>query len=453
MDTFSINRRNFLRSSASLLALSQFGKMGLDLIHPPVPYRVGLLGCGWYGKSDLFRLIQVVPVEVVAIADVDKNMLAEASELIAQRQKSGKKPIQFTDYNKLLASVELDLVLIGTPDHWHPLMLIDSIKAGAHVYLQKPISIDVLEGEAMVSFAQKHDKIVQVGTQRRSTPHYIKAKKDIIEKGLLGKISHVEMCCYYHMRGHSNPPLSSIPEFFDYERWVGPAPKLPFECLPHRGWWRGHMEYSNGIMGDMCVHMLDATRWMLGLGWPKKINAVGGIYTPNPSGSNTADTQTAVFEFEDLNCVWTHRSWGTTPDPEYPWAIFLYGEKGTLKISVYNYEFIPIDGGKVVKQLATYEKQKYPEDLKEKGMEIHAAPATRGHLLDWIHAIENKSKPVASIEEGHISTASCILANISTELKRALIYDPVQKIVKNDPEATQKLMRTYREGWIHPHIV
>ena len=444
-----INRRHFLKGSTALLALTSMGAYGFDLPRFDKTYRVGLIGAGWYGKSDLFRLIQVASVEVIALSDPDKNMLEEAATLVSQRQTSKKKPLQYNDYRKMLAENQLDIVLIGSPDHWHALQAIDSLKAGAHVYLQKPISVDVLEGEAIVAAAKKYNKVVQVGTQRKSTPHLIEAKKNIVDKGLLGKISHAEMCCYYHMRNNSDPAVQPVPAFFDYDMWSGPAPLLPFTGLPHRGW-RAMMEYGNGITGDMCIHMFDTVRWMLDLGWPKRINASGGIYVQKGGRSNIADTQTATFEYDELNCVWQHRTWGTPTDPEYPWAFILYGENGTLKGSPMKYDFIPVRGGEKIQKDVVYEKEKYPEDLTEKDIELHAAPATRLHMIDFLQAIEKGGKPVANIEEGHISTASCILANMSMELQRPLIYDPEKMAVVDDPEATKLLQRPYREPWVHP---
>jgi predicted dehydrogenase len=213
------------------------------------------------------------------------------------------------------------------------------------------------------------------------------------------------------------------------------------------------MEYGNGITGDMCVHMYDTTRWLLGLGWPKKVSAVGGIYVQKNANSNIADTQTAVFEHDELNCIWNHRTYGSAPDPEYPWSLIIYGEKGTLKISVLKYDFIPTDNTlKSLHEDALYEKEKYPEDISEARMELHAAPATRRHFLDLIDSIENRHKPIADITEGHISTTACILANLSMELGRPLVYDSQKRIVKNDPVATQRLSRKYRAPWVHPRV-
>ncbi len=448
---FMINRRKFLQTAAASVALSTLGAYGADVINQK-PKRVGLIGTGWYGKSDLFRLIQVSPVEVVSLCDVDTKLLNEAADLVSQRQKSKQKPRTYRDYRKMLAEKDLDIVLIGTPDHWHALQMIAAVESGADVYVQKPISVDVLEGEAMMAAARKHNRVVQVGTQRKSTPHLIEAKKNIVDAGLLGKISHVELCCYYHMRANGNPPLSAVPENLDYEMWTGPAPLRPYDGTPHVRWWRTFKEYGNGIVGDMCVHMLDTARWMLGLGWPKRIFSTGGIYVQKEGKSNISDTQTATFDYDDLSVVWQHRTWGTPPDPKYPWALTLFGEKGTLKASVTSYDFTPEGKGESIHKDCIFEREQFPEDVTEKDIELHAAPATRRHMLDFLAAIEKRSRPVADIEQGHISTASCILANLSMELGRPLAYDPAKRIVSNDSEATQRLRRPYRQPWERPRL-
>ena len=272
-----MNRREFLAASSSTgLAFSIGGK------HAPAfegreAKRVGLIGTGWYGKADLLRLIQVAPVEVVSLCDVDKKMLAAAADLVAQRQASKKTPRTYADYREMLKEKDLDIVLIATPDHWHALPMIAAVEAGADIYVQKPISIDVNEGKAMLAAARKHQRVVQVGTQRRSTPHLIEARDRIIREGKLGKVGLVEVYCYYHMRNPSNPPDSNPPDYLDWNMWTGPAPLRPYNSIAHPRGWRAFMEYSNGIMGDMCIHMLDMTRWMLELGWPKRVSSSGGI--------------------------------------------------------------------------------------------------------------------------------------------------------------------------------
>src|ERR1700704_1748130 len=207
-----MDRRDFLQIGAAGLTASA-GPVALA--GEPRPPRVGLIGCGWYGKCDLFRLLQVAPVEVVSLCDVDKQMLAEAAEMVAGRQVSKKRPRTYGDYRQMLAEKDLDIVLIGTPDHWHALPMIAAVEAGADVYVQKPISVDVVEGRAMLAAARRTKRVVQVGTQRRSTPHLVEARDTIVKEGKLGKIALVEVYCYYHMRAGENPPDTAPPDNLD----------------------------------------------------------------------------------------------------------------------------------------------------------------------------------------------------------------------------------------------
>ena len=414
--------------------------------------RVGLIGSGWYGKADLLRLVQVAPVEVVSLCDVDKRMLSNAADLVATRQVSKKKPRTYSDYREMLKQKDLDIVLIATPDHWHALPMIAAVQSGVDVYVQKPISVDIVEGEAMLAAARKYKRVVQVGTQRRSTPHLIEARNQILKEGKLGKIGVVETYCYYHMRARRNPPDTTPPEYLDYETWTGPAPMRPYNELVHPRSWRAFMEYGNGIVGDMCIHMLDMVRWMLDLGWPKSVQSNGGILVEKESKANISDTQVATFDFGDLKVVWQHRTYGHPPDPKYPWGATFYGDKGTLKASVMSYDFIPTEkGAQPIHKDVKYELEEYPEDKTEEALERHVAPAIRGHMKDFLAAIDNRSKPVADIEQGHISTASCILANMSMALGgRTLQWDPVKHRVIGDEEANRLLRRQYRKPWVHP---
>jgi predicted dehydrogenase len=444
-----MNRRQFFTAAAAGLALSRQRAYAAPFADQK-PRRVGLIGTGWYGKSDLLRLIQVAPVEVVSLCDVDKQMLAEAADIVASRQASKKKPRLFHDYRDMLKEKDLDIVEVATPDHWHALPMIAAVESGIDVYVQKPISVDVVEGQAILAAARKYNRVVQVGTQRRSTPHLVEAMNEFIRPGKLGKISLVDICCYWHMRATENPPDTAPPANLDYEMWTGPAPMRPYNVLDHPRGWRAFMEYGNGIVGDMCIHMFDMTRWMLDLGWPARVSSTGGIFEDKKSKANITDTQTATFEYPDLRVVWQHRTWGAAPDPNYPWSATFYGDKGTLKASVYSYDFIPEDGGKPVHRDVTYELEKYPEDKTEKELEKHCAPAIRHHMMDFLAAIDKRSKPVADIEQGYISTASCIMANLSMKLGRTLTWDAAQQRVVGDEEANRMLRRPYRAPWVHP---
>jgi len=445
-----MNRREFLKAGAATAALATFGAHVAGAADSKT-YRAGIIGAGWFGKLDLCRLIQVAPVEVVAVCDVDKQMATEAAELFASRHPSHRTPRVYGDYRQMLNDNQFDIIEVATPDHWHALAMIAACKAGADVYCQKPVSVDVVEGHAMLSAARKYNRVVQVGTQRRSTPHIVEALERVVKPGLLGRVAYVETCCYWHMRAAENPPDSPPPPNLDYEMWTGPAPMLPFNKLTHPRGWRAFMEYGNGIVGDMCIHMYDTARWMLGLGWPKAVSSAGGIYVDKASRANITDTQSATFDHGDMQVVWTHRTWGEAPDPRYAWACIFYGDKGTLKVSYERYEFTP--AGKKEPTLRgepVFELDKYPEDRTEKDLAPDAAPAVRAHMRDFVNAIRDRSRPVADIEQGYISTASSILANISMRLGRTIHWDAQKQDVIGDEEASRLLRRAYRAPWVHP---
>jgi predicted dehydrogenase len=444
-----MDRRDFLKQAAATVALGSVPAYAQQLAD--MRKRVGLIGCGWYGKTDLFRLIQVAPVEVVSLCDVDRTMLADAAEQVSTRQVSRKKPRTYTDYREMLKEKDLDVVIIVTPDHWHALPMIEAVRSGADVWVQKPISVDVVEGQAMLAAARKYKRVVQVGMQRRSTPHLVNARDRIIREGRLGTIGLVEIYCYYHMRARQNPPDTQPPAHLDYEMWTGPAPMRPYNQLVHPRSWRAFMEYSNGIVGDMCVHMLDMVRWMLDLGMPTRISSSGGILVEKNSKANITDTQTATFDFPGLEVIWTHRTYGAAPDPKYPWGATFYGDKGTLKASVMSYDFVPTaKGGEPIHEDVTYEYDQFPEDRTEKDLERHVAPAIRRHMKDFLACIESRGTPVADIEQGYVSATSCILANVSQRIGRSITWDHATGRVVGDDEANRLLRRPYRAPWVHP---
>jgi predicted dehydrogenase len=444
-----MNRRNFLKLGAAGLGLAAIQPYS-TLFAADKIRRVGLIGSGWYGKSALFRLLQVEPVEVVSLCDVDRRMLTEAADMVATRQVSKRKPRIYSDYREMLREKDLDIVMVATPDHWHALPTIAALQSGADVYVEKPISVDVVEGQAMLAAARKYNRVVQVNTQRRSTPHLIEARDSIIREGKLGRIAHIEIYCYWHMRTRDNPPDAQPPDHLDYDLWTGPAPMRPYNRIVHPRGWRAFTEYGNGILGDMCIHMLDMVRWMMDLDWPKRISSSGGILVDTASRANIPDTQNAVFDYDDLQVVWQHRTWGSPPDPKYQWGATIYGDKGTLKASVFGYDFIPLGQGQPVSREVTLELEEYPEDKTEKDLEQHVAPALRRHLKDFLVAVDQRSRPVADIQEGHISSASCILANVALDLGRTLTWDAAAGHVVGDEEANRLLRRPYRAPWIHP---
>jgi predicted dehydrogenase len=444
-----MHRRDFLKQSAAALAVAGMPAYADQLAD--TRKRVGLIGAGWYGKSDLLRMVQVAPIEVVSLCDVDSRMLAAAADLVALRQVSKKRPRLYANYREMLKARDLDIVLIDTPDHWHALPMIEAVQSGLDVWVQKPVSVDIVEGQAMLAAARKHQRVVQVGMQRRSTPHLVRARDRVIRDGLLGTVGLVEIYCYYHMRATSNPPDSPPPDYLDYEMWTGPAPMRPYNSLVHPRSWRAFMEYGNGIVGDMCVHMLDMVRWMMDLGMPARVTSSGGILIDKASKANITDSQTATFDFGNLQVVWIHRSYGDPPDPKYPWGATFYGDKGTLKASVMGYDFVPSGkGGQAIHEDVTYEFDQFPEDRTEKDLETHVAPAIRAHMKNFLACIESRQKPVSDIEQGYMSATACILANLSMGLGRSLQWDHASGAVVGDAEANRLLRRPYRAPWVHP---
>ena len=443
-----MQRRHFLRSSGgAALALAGLGRHAEALADTRL--RVGLIGCGWYGKSALFRLLQVAPAQVVSLCDVDRAMLEKTGQMVAARQASKATPRLYGDYRKMLAERDLDLAIVSTPDHWHALPMIEAVKSGADVYVEKPISVDVVEGQAMLAAARKNGRVVQVGLQRRSTPHLVEAREEIVKAGKLGRIGQVEIYSYYGTRRGSPKPLP-VPATLDWEFWSGPAPLLPYNDAVHPRGWRSFMAYGNGMVGDLCVHMFDMVRWMLDLGMPKRISSSGGRVIDPGAGFDISDTQTATFDFGELQVVWNHRAWGNPPDPQYPWAATIFGDKGTLKASVMGYDFTPNEGAGAVHRDVRYEFDQFPEDRTEEELEKHVAPALRAHMKNLLACRESREKPVSDIEQGHISSSACILANLSLRLGRTLAWDQERGLVIGDDEANRLLRRPYRAPWIHP---
>lgn len=447
-----MQRRNFLKyAGLSSAALSAGAVVGAEEPASEKTYRVGLIGAGWYGKMDLFRLLQVAKVEVVSVCDVDQETLDEAANLIAKRQASHNVPEKFKFYGDMLAKKNLDIVLIATPDHWHALPMIAAVDAGIDVYVQKPIGVDVVECQAMLSAARRNNAVVQVGMQRRSTPHLMQAKRDIIDSGKLGKVAQVDIYSYYGGPGEAfKQEPEEVPEGFDYDLWCGPAPKLPYyPCLRRRSW-RQRMEYGNGTLGDMGVHMFDMARWMLDLRYPKRIYSTGGQYVKVGGVNNCPDTQTVIFDYGDLEVVWNHRTWSELPDKRHPWGGYFYGKNGVLKASVFGYDFHQYYKDETIGADVKYETEEFPEDKNEPNIELHTAPAVREHMKDFLARVEDRGRPRSDIEEGAISTICCVLGNISLQLGRALEWDEENGRVKNDDEANALLAREYRAPWVHP---
>ena len=405
---------------------------------------------------DLLRLIQVAPVEVVSLCDVDKQMLAEAAEIVAARQLSKKKPRTYGDYREMLKEKDLDIVLIATPGS---LARAADDRGGAGRGRRLRAETDWRGRGRMPGHGgggAQAQRVVQVGTQRRSTPHLFEAR-ELIQEGRLGRIGLVETYCYGR-RGISNPPDEPPPENLDYEMWTGPAPMRPFNKGIHPRSWRNYMEYGNGTIGDMGIHMIDMVRWMMDLGWPKRISSTGGNYFHKEGKPNISDMQTATFDYGDLQVTWQHRHFGDEPGPEILVGREFLRRKGHAQSQRVHVSTssrwtaaTPIHR-EWNDPNAKYpvDSDKFPEDKTEKGIEYHVAPAIREHMKDLLQCSASRGRPRADIAEGSTSTSMCVLANLSLQLGRSLTWDEAKGRVVGDDEANQLLARPYRAPWVHP---
>lgn len=441
-----MNRRTFLASSA-LTALAATAEASPAKADGVGKLRVGLIGCGWYGMVNLRNLLVVTrgnrDVEVVSVCDPDSKMLDATRDELTQVWKL-QAPATHADFREMLKPRNLDVVIVGSPDHWHALHTIAALEAGADVYCEKPICHTIDEGKAMVATADRLRKIVQVGTQRRSTPH-VKRAKEFVASGKLGTIGSIKTCCYYTMRETSNPPDAPVPATLNWDLWTGPAPMRPFNPLYHPRRWRAFNDYCNGIVGDMFVHMLDTARYLVGFGWPKSVSSAGGVFVQKSSKADIPDTQSIALTYPGFTVQWDHRTYGRPDDEKYPWATMIYGEKGVLKLDVDKWEFQPHNGGKTVSDKADLDHKHADKDQP-----ANIVPGGQGHMKDFLECVASRKQPVANIHEGHISTATCLLGNVALAVGRELKFDEKTQTAVGDDGANRLFRREYRKPWVYP---
>lgn len=446
-----MNRRDFVSSLATVGAAFATGSrlFGSDR---PVSPRVGLIGCGWFGGLNLQSLVRYAGAEVISLCDPNAQALRTTLAEVAKSQSA--VPRSFSDYRAMLDSARHDIVIVATPDHWHALPAIAAMQAGADVWLEKPIGVDVMEGEALVAAARKYQRVVQVNLQRRSNPIYAEARDKYLLSGKLGSLGLVEAYCYLNNRPADVMPAVEPPAHLDYERWTGPAPMLPFRSVIEARGWRAFQEYGNGVIGDMGVHFLDLARWMLGLGWPASVRSTGGIVVDKAATATISDTQRSVFSYPGLDLSWEHRTWGLSQIAARhwtdQWGVRFIGRHGTLNLTMLGYEFTPADDG-AREGFHLCSKTGDLEHLDFSDWFGTYDETNRRHVGDFMTARAGRTRPVSDIEEGHISSACCQLANLSLELGRPLCYDPKSRTIPGDPEATRLLGRTYRRPWVHPN--
>ncbi len=427
----SFSRRAFLGTAAGASAgLASLRTLAAEspATNPGRKVRLGLIGCGGYGLTNLRAAFKAGGVEVVALCDVDTEHLARVAAEVEKLQ--GAKPKTYRLHEELLAAPGLEAVIIATPPQWHALQLVAAVGRGLDVYCEKPLSFEVREGRAMVEAAARSGRIVQVGFQRRQSPAFQAAKKFLAEGGL-GRVVQAEAQIFYTAGTVSNTPQPP-PASLDWDRWCGPGPLLPYSPqVAHRSW-RLEKTSGQGHLYDWGIHLIDAARVLLDETAPHTVSASGGLF--HLQGKiTTPDTLTAQFEFARCPLTWRHRLWGSEEHtPEVNNGIFLYGEKGTVFVTDARWSFTP--RGKAAER------------------KVHEAKADMGlrHMTEFLDCVRTRRPAPCTVADAHLSTTAVKLGVIAYETGARLRWDAAKEEIVGNPAAASLLRRDYRAPWVHP---
>ncbi len=424
-------RRGLLQSGAALTAALFTGRVAgaNDRI------RAGFIGLGRMGQGNVQTCQRVPGFEVTALCDVYGPHLEKAAAMAP-----GAK--LYKDFRELIADKNLDAVCISTPDHWHAYMTVEACKAGKDVYVEKPISVAVEEGRVMVQAARKYKSVVQVGTQQRSGTHFAQARQ-IVRSGRLGKISFVRTWNYgnQYPEGIGNPPDGEPPPDLDWDLWLGPARKVPFN--PNRfgvdpkefSHFRWFWDYAGGMVTDWAIHLIDIVLWAMDAAGPAAITASGGKFHIQDN-RETPDTMQVTWEFPNWVCVYENRILNGQSMFAQGYGILFHGADGTLFVDRSRYQLIPERRGRgeaAVDRTA-------PEEGKSTNNH------SRAHWENFLASIRSRELPVSDIEQGHRSTAMALLGNVAYRSRQRVDWDPQTETTSNK-EARPFLRREYRRPW------
>jgi len=444
----AINRRTFLKSSvAAGVAIAAPNIIGAE---KDKKYRTALIGSGWWGKNILREAIKSGECKIVALCDVDQNLLDSAATEVGTL--SGDTPVKYKDYRELLEKEKPEIVINATPDHWHALITIAACKAGADVYVEKPISHTILEGKAMVKAARDADRVVQVGTHRRVSPHYISANK-FLKEGKAGKIGMVRAFAHYDNPGRWSPPDSDPPAGLDWDFWCGPAPLRKYNRRIHPGGFRQFLDYANGQLGDWGIHWLDQILWWTEEKYPKVIYSTGGRHIKQDN-TDAPDTQVVAYQFDSFTAEWEHRFYAANGAEKHNVGCYFYGTKGTLHVGwMDGWTFYPPPRDEHYDH-DDHNEQRAPEQILHENPQMHTREAHNIQELwaDFLNAVKSRSKPICDIEIGHRSTNMSLLGMLSLKLGRSIRWDGEKEEIIGDPEANKLLRRDYRKPWVYPAV-
>ena len=430
-----MQRREFiLKSAAGGFAATAFPNIILAKKHKV--YTVALIGSGWWGMNILNTAIASGTVKVVGLCDVDQAQLDGALEKV--KEQTGDKPKLYKDYREMLKKAKPEIVINATPDHWHALPTIDALKAGCHVYVEKPIGHTINEGKAMVAAQKKYGKVVQVGLHRHAAPHN-KAGIEFLKSGKAGDIKMVRAIIHYDYYDRQPRPNEEPPHGLDWDMYCGPSRLLDFNPRMHPRGFRNYLDFANGTIADWGVHWFDQILWWSEEKHPKTIYSTGGRFNED-STADVPDWQTATFEFENFTAEWEHRRIGGGKAEKHNIGVYFYGTEGTFHMGWQDgWTFYPSK-----------------KDAQEIHMD-HTLHQPDGQNIpelwaDFIKAIETGSLPAANIESSHYATNMSLLAMMSYKLGRSFKWDGEKQNVVDDPEAEKLMQRTYRAPWEYPEI-
>ncbi len=426
------NRRGFLRAGGTGIASA--AAMSLASTAPAAiaeaRLRVGLIGCGGRGRYDAGVFAEREDVEIVYVADPHRERLAEAAKQFGPTARAVE------DFRRILDDDSVDAVINATPVHWHAPATILACEAGKHVYVEKPCSHNVQEGRWMIEAARRNNRVVQHGTQVRSTSTIHEGVR-LLHEGLIGDVLVAKAWNIQRRAGHGPGTAAKSPAELDYDMWLGPVPQVPYTATTFSGWnWRRH--FGTGEIGNDGVHDIDYARWGLGVEThPSRIAAIGGRYLYD-NGAEFPDTQQVCFEYSSGNSqrmlIYEERLWSTNYPHNCDSGAEFYGTAGQMFLS---------RRGKI--EVLSERNERLSVDVPRE------AQNTASHVADFIDAIRTERRPNADIEIGHHTTVLCHLGNIAARLGRSLRFDAASEHFTDDNEADALLKRNYRDGhWAAP---
>lgn len=428
-----MERRQFIKQSAAAsLAYSAYPI--LPALKRTKDYRLALIGSGWWGMNILNEAMAAGGVKVVGLCDVDEHHLKDAAATV--KEKKGDTPKLYKDFRELIDKEKPEIVIVGTPDHWHALPTIYAVEQGAHVYVEKPISHTLMEGKAMLDAARRNQRVVQVGTHRRVSPHNLSAM-EFLRSGKLGRIHRVHCFVNYSGGPGQAPQNEEAPAHLDWDMWCGPAPMPAYHPGIHPKGFRHYMDYANGMIGDWGIHWFDQVLWWSEEKQPHTIYSSGDLFV-REDGSDAPDAQVATFEFDSYILTWEHKRFAMNHNEQHNVGCYFYGSEGTLHLGW-------LDGW------TFYPRSRDAQQIHE-DPQLHDPDQQNIKELwaDFMQSIETGKKPACDIEYGYQATNLSLLANISMKVGRSLSWDPGKIQIVGDDEAQKLLKREYRGEWVYP---